>query len=109
MHGNEGLVGTMPSELAQLTLAKQILMHDTNIVGTIPASLASLGTLTNLTLPITMTGSIPNELCGVLQEFSFMDCEYVFHVRQSNCYIPVTDKLNCETSMFCGCDCEACA
>ena len=61
--GSNSLTGTIPSELGNLTKLTQILLFSNSLTGGIPAELGNLANLTSLNLSNnSLSGSIPSEL-----------------------------------------------
>ena len=115
LHDNPGVSGPVPLELLTLPAIKEIFLHDTGLVGTFPEETGPSeynwsATLEVLTLPDDMSGSIPEELCGVLRDWDVMDCGVVWGVKELTCEMPVTKDFNCSKHpLLCGCSCGPCS
>ncbi|MDC1119549.1 leucine-rich repeat domain-containing protein [Gammaproteobacteria bacterium] len=71
--GNNSLTGTIPSELGNLTKLTQILLFSNSLTGSIPSELGNLANLTYLQLSNnTLSGSIPSEL-GNLTNLTYLN------------------------------------
>jgi hypothetical protein len=67
-----GLTGTIPAELGDLTNLSYLSLYENNLTGTIPAELGNLTNLSHLTLEDNaLTGSIPPEL-GSLTNLAYI-------------------------------------
>jgi hypothetical protein len=71
--GSNSLTGTIPSELGNLTKLTQILLFSNSLTGSIPSELGNLTNLTYLHLSKnSLSGSIPSEL-GNLTNLTFLN------------------------------------
>ena len=107
----DGLTGTVPTELAQLTSLAELYLHNTSLTSTIPVELGER--LTNLdfvTISETkLTGSIPDDLCSKVK-----DMEYFCLLSQAwsydICSFTAPVDFNCSQRSMCGCaSCNPCS
>jgi hypothetical protein len=74
--GNNSLSGTIPSELGNLTKLTQMMLFSNSLTGGIPAELGNLANLTTLQLSFnSLSGSIPSEL-GNLTDLTYLNLSY---------------------------------
>jgi len=79
LYSNEGLQGTLPTELGTLTALEFLMLQETSLSGTIPSELGYLSNLREFFVDKTwLQGSVPSEICeleerGKLSQFH-ADC-----------------------------------
>ena len=66
LNSNDGVIGTIPTELGTMTRLETLLLHRTSIEGKIPSTLGRLEMLNQLLLDHTnLAGIVPKEVCAL--------------------------------------------
>jgi len=107
--GNNQLIGSIPSEISNLTNLERLYLHNNQLTGSIPPEIGNLTNLERLSLHVNqLSGEIPEGICELTNlnwSPEFIDWDYSYIYNNQLCppypsciedYVGEQDTTNCE-------------